>query len=89
MNYHDEMPTKYANITAEGIVNYFSDISTSQEERAWFVDLLRNPKAMRSDGARNWNYIRAAFAEKYNIPITTKKISVTSRLGELFPELNK
>lgn len=90
MNYRDEAPKFYKDLTSRGILTYFEDERTTDEELAWIQNILSSEDYMSPCSPIskwNWGKIKTAFALKFFpeiAPATSdKSLTVEERVMNL------
>ena len=90
-NYRDNAPEFFKDLTSDGILSYFEDERTSENEMNWIKNILTSEEYMLRDNPItkwNWNKIKSVFAKEYfpNIAPENKKKPFTTedRIKGLF-----
>ena len=90
MNYRDEAPKFYKFLTSKGIIAYFEDERTTEDELAWIKEILSSDEYLSPCSPIskwNWGKIKTAFAIKF-FPeiapaISDKGLSMEERIANL------
>jgi hypothetical protein len=68
MNYRDKAPEFFKDLNSAGIMSFFEDERTSEEEKKWFKDILTSPDYQLKDNPiskYNWGKIKTVFAREF------------------------
>ena len=68
VDYRDNPPEFYKDLTSNGILAYFEDERVTNDELTWIKDILCNEEFMLKNNPiskRNWNKIKSHFAVKF------------------------
>ena len=68
MNYRDNKPEFFKDLTSTGILAYFEDERATAAEIEWFKGILTSPEYQIKDNPiskYNWGKIKTAFAREY------------------------
>jgi hypothetical protein len=89
-NYRDAAPTFYKDLTSKGILSYFEDERTTEEELTWIQGILSDSEYQspcNPISKWNWGKIKTAFAIKFFpdiAPVLTEKtLTVKERVMNL------
>ena len=90
INYRDEAPAFYKDLTSKGILTYFEDERTTDEELMWTREILSNKDFQSPSNPIskwNWGKIKTEFATKFfpNIApaMTEKTLTTEERIARL------
>ena len=94
MNYRDDAPHTLKEITSNGIVSFFEDERTSEEDLEWFRNVIYSEEYLLKNNPiskYNWGKIKTHFARRYFpelAPLTrdNKTLGIEERLNRLFTE---
>lgn len=88
MNYRDENPSFYSDLTSDGIMAFFEDERASEEDVLWMKAVLTSEEyqAKKNPISKwNWHKIKKVFAKKYFPEIAPvdkeKTISMSDRVA--------